>query len=131
MDMLSLLPPVLVLVGLLDVWVPKEVMMKYMGNGSGFRGIFFSLLLGFVAAGPLYISFPVATLLIKKGAALRYVVFFIGVWTTAKLPVFIYELTSFGYEFTAIHIIFGLTFYYFVGMAFEKIFAEKPIAIEE
>lgn len=35
LEMLSILPPIFVLLGLLDVWVERETMIKYMGSGSG------------------------------------------------------------------------------------------------
>lgn len=31
LEMLSIIPPVFILLGLMDVWIPKEIMMKYMG----------------------------------------------------------------------------------------------------
>ncbi|PEE25936.1 hypothetical protein CON98_33275, partial [Bacillus toyonensis] len=77
-------------------WVKKETLMKYMGKNSGVYGILFSLLLGGIAAGPLYVAFPIAALLLQKGASIRYIVFFLGVWTTAKLPILVYEFSSFG-----------------------------------
>ena len=40
--MLSVLPPIMIMLGLMDVWVPREQLMKYMGNNSGIIGIFFS-----------------------------------------------------------------------------------------
>jgi uncharacterized membrane protein YraQ (UPF0718 family) len=125
LNMLFLLPPVLIFVGLLDKWVEKDTLIKYMGNKSGIYGILFALLLGGIAAGPLYLAFPIAVLLLNKGASIRYVVFFLGVWTTAKLPVVIYEFDSFGGKFTLIHICFGLLFYYFMGILFEK-FYDRP-----
>ncbi|QKE72845.1 hypothetical protein HPK19_08515 [Arthrobacter citreus] len=127
LNMLFLLPPVLIFVGLLDKWVEKETLIKYMGNKSGIYGVLFALLLGGIAAGPLYLAFPIALLLLKKGASIRYVVFFLGVWTTAKLPVVIYEFSSFGMKFTLIHICFGLVFYYFMGIIFEKFFDNKQL----
>ena len=30
---------IFILIGLLDVWTPKETMIKLMGEGSGFMGI--------------------------------------------------------------------------------------------
>ncbi|GAB1770414.1 permease [Priestia aryabhattai] len=127
LDMLFLLPPVLIFVGLLDKWVEKEVLIKYMGDKSGIYGILFSLLLGVVAAGPLYVAFPIAALLLKKGASIRYIVFFLGVWTTAKLPVIVYEFSSFGFKFTLIHICFGLLFFYVMGIVYEKIYNQRQL----
>ena len=127
LDMLFLLPPVLIFIGLLDKWVEKEALIKYMGKDSGLYGVFFSLLLGGVAAGPLYLAFPIAVILLKKGASIRYIVFFLGVWTTAKLPILIYEFSSFGSKFTLIHISFGLLYFYTVGVIFEKIYNSKQL----
>ena len=38
LEMLSIIPPVFILLGLMDVWIPKEIMMKYMGKGAGIKG---------------------------------------------------------------------------------------------
>ncbi|KAB7672086.1 permease [Bacillus sp. B1-b2] len=127
LDMLFLLPPIFVLVGLLDQWVKKELLIRYMGEKSGIYGVFFTLLLATVAAGPLYIAFPIAVLLLKKGASVRYIVFFLGAWSTVKLPVIVYEITSFGSKFTLIHICFGLVFYYLTGILFEKIYDRQKL----
>lgn len=127
LDMLFLLPPVLIFVGLLDQWVKKETLIKYMGEKSGIYGILFSLLLGGIAAGPLYVAFPIAALLLKKGASIRYIVFFLGVWTTAKLPVMVYEFASFGAKFTLIHICFGLMFFYLMGIIYEKFYDQRQL----
>jgi len=125
--MLVLLPPVLLFVSLLDKWVEKETLIKYMGKKSGIYGTLFSLLLGVIAAGPLYVAFPMAVLFLKKGASIRYIVFFLGVWTTAKLPTAVYEFASFGVKFTLIHICFGLVFYYVLGMIFEKFYDQRQL----
>lgn len=127
LDMLFLLPPVFILVGLLDQWVKKELLIRYMGEKSGIYGVFFTLLLATIAAGPLYIAFPIAVLLLKKGASVRYIVFFLGAWSTVKLPVLVYEFTSFGPKFTLIHICFGLVFYYLTGILFEKFYSKQKL----
>jgi uncharacterized membrane protein YraQ (UPF0718 family) len=127
LDMLFLLPPIFILVGLLDQWIKKESLIRYMGEKSGIYGIFFTLVLATVAAGPLYIAFPIAVLLLKKGASVRYIVFFLGAWSTVKLPVLVYELSSLGFKFTLIHICFGLVFYYLTGLLFEKIYDQQKL----
>ncbi|NHM33974.1 permease [Neobacillus terrae] len=127
LDMLFLLPPIFILVGLLDQWVKKETLIRYMGEKSGIYGVFFTLLLATIAAGPLYIAFPIAVLLLKKGASVRYIVFFLGAWSTVKLPVLVNEFTSFGLKFTLIHIFFGLVFYYLTGILFERMYSQQKL----
>jgi len=112
--MMGVIPPIFILIGLMDVWIPKETMIKYMGEHSGLTGLFFSFLLGSMAAGPLYAAFPIAALLLRKGARFAYVFFFLGTWTSAKLPLVLFEMTSLGVQFTLIHIT-SMMLMYLVG----------------
>lgn len=114
------LPPIFVMIGLLDVWVPKEVMVKYMGNRSGFVGGFIAVFLGSVGAGPLVVAFPVAALLIRKGARLANVFLFLGAWTSVKLPIFMFEWANLGGKFTSIHVLTSLMVYVVGGLIIEK-----------
>ena len=52
-QMLSVLPPTMILLGLMDEWIPREYFMKYMGDKSKLLGIFLSFMLAFFAAGPM------------------------------------------------------------------------------
>lgn len=130
-DMFSLLPPILVLVGLIDQWVDKKVLIKFMGDDSKILGVLVALVLGGLAAGPMYIAFPIAITLLKKGANIRYVVFFLGVWTTAKLPIVLFEVAAFGWKYTLIHVTVGLIFFYLVGVFFEKHFDRETLLKED
>ena len=38
-EMLLILPPVFILLGLLDVWVPRETMVRFMGEGSDRKSV--------------------------------------------------------------------------------------------
>ena len=66
-QMLCVLPPVMILLGLMDEWIPREYFMKYMGDGSKVLGILLSFIFAFFAAGPMYAGFPFAAVLLKKG----------------------------------------------------------------
>lgn len=121
------LPPIFILIGLLDVWVPKEVMVKHMGEKSGFKGGLIALFLGALGAGPLVVAFPIAALLIKKGARLAYVFLFLGAWTSVKLPIFMFELANFGSKFTLIHVITSLVVYLIGAVVLEKVLSKESI----
>ncbi|PAB59629.1 permease [Anaeromicrobium sediminis] len=98
-EMILVIPPVFVLLGLLDIWVPREIMMKYMGEGSGLKGIILAIILGSAAAGPLYGAFPVAGVFMKKGVKFSNVLIFIGAWSTTKIPMFLFEMSALGTPF--------------------------------
>ena len=116
-EMLFIIPPIFVLLGLLDVWVPRESMVKYMGEGSGLIGILIAFFLGSAAAGPLYAAFPVAGILLKKGSKISNVLIFIGAWSTMKIPLLMFETNALGLEFSMLRLgmnIFGILIISFV-----------------
>lgn len=98
-EMLLVLPPIFVLLGLLDIWVPRHTMVKYMGEGSGIIGILLAFLIGSAAAGPLYGAFPVAAVFMKKGVKFSNIMIFIGAWSTTKIPMLLFEMASLGSRF--------------------------------
>lgn len=97
--MLLVVPPIFLLLGLLDVWVPRETMMRFMGPGSGLKGPLIAFALGSAAAGPLYGAFPVAAVLMKKGTSFTNILIFIGAWSTTKIPMLVFESQALGYRF--------------------------------
>ncbi len=98
-EMVLVIPPVFVLLGLLDIWVPRETMIKYMGEGSGLKGIILAFFIGSAAAGPLYGAFPIAAVFMKKGVKFSNIMIFIGAWSTTKIPMFLFEMASMGAKF--------------------------------
>ncbi|QUH28774.1 permease [Vallitalea guaymasensis] len=107
-EMILVIPPVFVLLGLLDVWVPKETMMKYMGDKSGIKGIVLSIILGSAAAGPLYGAFPIAAVFMKKGVKFSNVLIFIGAWSTTKIPMFLFEMSALGARFAVTRLLIDI-----------------------
>ena len=74
-------------------------MVKYMGEGSGLKGILLALLIGSAAAGPLYGAFPVAAVFMKKGVKFSNILIFIGAWSTTKIPMILFEFSALGVPF--------------------------------
>ena len=123
--MLMTIPPIFIMIGLMDVWIKKETMIKHMGEDSGAKGLFWAFLLGTIGAGPTYGAFPVAALLIKKGARIAYALFFLGIWSAVKLPLVIFETTAMGVKFTIIHISIMILTYLIGSFAIEKLLSDK------
>lgn len=99
LQMLAVIPPIFILLGLLDVWVKRDTMIKLMGEKSGLIGVLIAFFLGSAAAGPLYAAFPVAGVLLKKGSRLSNVLIFIGAWSTTKIPLLLFEASAMGWKF--------------------------------
>lgn len=124
-EMIIILPPIFVLMGLLDEWVPKDVMSKYMGEGSGWKGILISIFIGSAAAGPLYGAFPVAAVFMKKGVKLTNIFIFIGAWSTTKIPMFLFELSSMGSKFAITRLIISIPGIFIISYLLNYLLNEK------
>lgn len=99
-EMIMIVPVVFILLGLLDVWVPKEIMIKHMGEASGLKGVVLAFMMGSFAAGPLYAAFPIALVLMKKEAKFSNILIFIGAWSTTKVTTLLFEISALGRAFT-------------------------------
>ncbi len=126
-EMLLVIPPVFVLLGLLDVWVPRETMVKYMGEGSGLKGVILSIILGSAAAGPLYGAFPVAAVFMKKGVKFMNILIFIGAWSTTKIPMFLFEIASLGTKFAVTRLLIDIPGIILIAFIISKFVSKKEV----
>ena len=101
-EMLMIMPVVFILTALLDLWVPKDKIIKYLGKGAKAKGVVFSLILGSISAGPVYAAFPLCVMLHKKGASIRNIVVILSAWAVIKVPMLLNEVRFLGFEFMAI-----------------------------
>lgn len=120
-EMLSVIPPIFILLGLLDVWVDRATMMKYTGKESGLKGVLIAFVLGSAAAGPLYAAFPVAGVMLKKGSSLFNVLVFIGAWSTTKIPMLTFEAANLGFAFTLTRLALSITGIIIIATITEKL----------
>ncbi|WP_291572384.1 permease [Clostridium sp. UBA4548] len=126
-QMISVLPPIMLLLGLLDVWVPRETMLKYMGENSGIVGIALAIILGSVAAGPLYAAFPIIAVFTKKGVKFSNVMIFVGAWCTTKIPTLLFELAALGPKYTFTRMFVNLPFIILLGYIIEYLIGDKEL----
>ncbi len=121
MEMALILPAVMILLGLFAVWVPKETVVKYLGEASGLKGIFLAIILGALPTGPLYIAFPMASALLKKGARISSIVVFLSAWACIKVPQEVVELQFLGLRFMLLRLSLTIIFVVIMGVFIEKV----------
>lgn len=126
-EMALVIPPIFILLGLLDVWVPRETMIKFMGEGSGLKGIVLSIILGSAAAGPLYGAFPIAAVFMKKGVKFTNVLIFIGAWSTTKIPMFLFEVAALGNTFAVTRLFIDIPGIIIIAFILSKITPKEEV----
>jgi uncharacterized membrane protein YraQ (UPF0718 family) len=130
-EMLSVLPPVFVLLGLLDVWVPRETIIRLMGQKSGLSGALLSVILGATAAGPLYGAFPIAGVMSRKGASYFNILVFLGAWSTLKVPQFMFEMQALGTSFAVSRWVVNVFGIGLIAFCIQKSMSPAEIATSE
>ncbi len=117
-SMLSILPAAFILIGLFEVWVSKEKIEAHMGSGSGIRGYLWALILAGPTVGGLYVAFPIAQALSKKGASLSVILFYISAAAIYRIPMTLIEFSLLGVKFTLIRLLVALPLIFISSIIF-------------
>ena len=121
-SMLLIVPPIFILIGLFDVWIPREQVSALMGEKSGITGMILAFSLGALSAGPTMAAFPVALIMLKKGAKYNNVIFFIMTWSTLKIPIIFFQVSQVGWQLTSIINISMLVVFIIGALLSDKLF---------
>jgi uncharacterized membrane protein YraQ (UPF0718 family) len=108
LEMFRVLPCAFILIGLFEVWVRRETVERHLGEGSGLEGHVWALALSGTTVGGLYVAFPVAYSLFRKGARLGVVFSYVGASAICRVPMAIFEASFLGVKFTAIRLLVSL-----------------------
>ncbi len=134
LDMIVILPPAFVLIGLFDVWVKRETIERNFGNMSGIKKYIWSILLAATTVGGTFVAFPVANALYHKGANYSSVFAYVTAASIVMIPMSIMEASILGLKFTLIRLGISLPLVVIsaslLGNYFEKINYKLPETVE-
>jgi uncharacterized membrane protein YraQ (UPF0718 family) len=75
--------------GMIQVLIPEEIVTKWVGGQSGWRGILIGCVAGGLTPGGPYVSLPIVAGLAQAGAAIPTLVAYLTAWSiyaVARLP---------------------------------------------
>jgi uncharacterized membrane protein YraQ (UPF0718 family) len=99
------------LAGLFQALVPQEVIVGWMGHGSGFKGILIGMSLGGITPGGPMTHFPVIASLFKMGVGIGPLVAYLSAWSLFGLQrVIMWEIPFLGPKVVAIRIAVSFLF---------------------
>ncbi|KYC52885.1 MAG: putative permease [Candidatus Methanofastidiosum methylothiophilum] len=130
-EMISFIPIVFILVGLLDAWIPSQKFQKYMGPDSGVKGTILSVVFSMFQAGPLYGAFPIVYILYKKGASVKNIFIFLGCFSALKIPMLSIEIGYLGIEFTLARTLVAIPLFIIIGYIMEYYLKNKDFKITD
>jgi uncharacterized membrane protein YraQ (UPF0718 family) len=108
LSVLLLLIAAFLTAGLIQALTSREMVTRWLGTGSGWRGLALACLGGALIPGGPYVYYPIAGTLLKTGAGIGVLVAFISaknLWSVSRIPM---ELALLGPDLTFIR--YGITF---------------------
>jgi uncharacterized membrane protein YraQ (UPF0718 family) len=109
-EIIPLLLFAFIVAGMIQVLLPQELLAKWIGEESGFKGILIGTVAGGLTPGGPYVSLPVVAGLLKAGAGVGTLVAFLtawSLWAVARLPM---EIGILGWKFTFVRL--ACTFFF-------------------
>jgi len=99
------------LAGLFQAIIPQEAIVRWMGHGSGMKGILIGMSLGGVTPGGPMTHFPVIASLYKMGVGVGPLVAYLTAWSLFGLQrVIMWEIPFLGPKVVAVRITVSLFF---------------------
>ena len=126
-QILPLLIFAFIVAGMIRVLIPQELIAKWVGAESGFRGILIGSVLGGIMPGGPYVSMPIIAGLLRTGAGIGTMVALITSWSLiaiARLPM---EVGILGWKFSLIRLACVFFFPPIAGLIANKLFSSVEV----
>lgn len=123
LKILPLLVFAFIVAGMVQVLIPQEVLMRWVGAKSGIRGILIGTVAGGFSPGGPFVNLPIAIALLKSGASIGTTVAFLtgwSLWAVSRLPL---EVGILGWKFTVIRLACTFFFPPIAGLIAQTLFS--------
>ena len=122
-EVIPLLIFAFIIAGMIQILVPHEMISRWIGAESGFRGLLVGSALGGIAPGGPFVSLPIAAGLLRAGASVGTMVAFLtgwSLWAVSRLPL---EFGLLGWKFTLIRLACTFFFPPIAGLIANRLFS--------
>ena len=126
-QILPLLIFAFIVAGMVQVVLPKELLSKWIGEESGFRGIIIGTIAGGLSPGGPYVSLPIVAGLLRSGASVGTMVAFLtgwSLWAIGRLPM---DIGILGWKFTLIRLAVTFLFPPIAGIIAQALFSNVKL----
>ncbi len=112
-----------IVAGMIQVLVPSEMISKWVGAESGFRGVLVGTAVGTLTPGGPFISMPIAAGFLRTGASIGTMVAFMTAWSLLGLHRLPLEVGVLGWQFMLIRLACVFFFPLIAGLIANKFFS--------
>jgi len=127
MQIIPLLICAFIVAGMIQVLIPHELISKWVGIESGFRGILIGTLIGSFTPGGPFISLPIAAGLLRTGASIGTMVAFMTAWSLLGVHRLPLEIGIMGWQFALIRLACVFLFPPLAGLIANTLFSRISV----
>jgi uncharacterized membrane protein YraQ (UPF0718 family) len=112
-----------IVAGMIRILIPHEIISRWVGEESGFRGLLIGSAIGGLMPGGPFVSMPIAAGLLRTGASIGTMVALLTAWSLlafSRLPM---EVGLLGWKFTLIRLACVFFFPPIAGLIANKLFS--------
>lgn len=131
LNVVPLLLAAFLIAGLVQALLTQEVVTRWLGTGSGWRGLALACLGGALIPGGPYVYYPIAAALLQAGAGMGVLVAFVSaknIWSVTRLPL---EFALLGPRLTVIRVAVTSILPPLLGILAEGFFGRQVERIRE
>ena len=99
-----------IVAGMVQTLIPREIVARWIGVESGFRGLLIGTLMGSLTPGGPFVTMPIAAGLLRTGASVGTMVAFVTAWLLVAVTRLPLEVGLLGWKFTLIRL--ACTFFF-------------------
>jgi uncharacterized membrane protein YraQ (UPF0718 family) len=93
-----------IIAGMVQVLIPQEIISRWVGMESGFRGILIGSAIGGILPGGPFVSMPIVAGLLRTGASIGTMVALLTAWSLLAFTRLPMEIGLLGWKFTFIRL---------------------------
>jgi len=112
-----------IIAGMIPILIPQEMIARWIGVESGFRGILIGSALGGITPGGPFVTLPIAAGLLRTGASIGTMVAFMTGWSLLAVRRLPMEVGLLGWKFTLIRLACTFIFPPIAGLIANRFFS--------
>jgi uncharacterized membrane protein YraQ (UPF0718 family) len=131
-DIMPRIAASLLIVGLAQVLIPRDAIARWLGKGSGVRGLMLATVVGAVTFGGPMTSFPVVAVLAASGADIGAVIAYLTGWSLLGINrMIVWEAPILGVDFSIVRALASLPVPVIVGLLARWLEERRPTRIKD
>ena len=116
-----------IIAGMIPILIPQEMISRWVGAESGFRGLLIGSALGGLTPGGPFVTLPIAAGLLRTGASIGTMVAFMTGWSLLAVTRLPLEVGLMGWKFTLIRLACTFIFPPIAGLIANRFFSGTSV----